>query len=107
MSFNSLLNTTCIIESKTSTQGEKGSVNFAWATKASGVKTRKRKNGTPKIFDSLLKTYVDDYIFYMPAGTNVKVEDRINHGGEYYEVLQAVTDSEGHHLEVVAKLTKK
>lgn len=107
MSFNSLLNTTCTIESKTRSQGDKGSVAFAWTTKASGVLTRKRKNGTPKIFDALLKTYVDDYIFYMPVGTVIEVEDRITHDGETYEVLQAVTDSEEHHLEVVAKLTKK
>lgn len=107
MSFDSLLNTTCIIESKTETQGDKGSVVVAWATKVSGVKTRKRKNGTPKIFDSLLKTYVDDYIFYMPVGTNIAVKDRVNHAGALYEVLQVATDSEVHHMEIVAKITHK
>ena len=108
MSYESLLNTTCTIQSKTKTQSNSGAVAFTWATKASGVKTAKRRNNQPKIYDDLLKTYVDDYIFYFLIGASVTIADRIlMPDGRTFEVLTAESDSRGHHLKVLAKLTQK
>ena len=107
MSFTSLLKDTCTIEQKTETQGSTGAVSLVWTTKANGVKTRKRRNDRPNIYDALSKTYVDDYIFYFLIGTAIEIENRILADGKYYEVLSVAEDSEGHHLEVVAKLTQK
>jgi len=107
MSFTSLLKDTCTIQQKAETQGSTGSVVFSWSTKASGVLTRKRRNNQPKIYDTLSKTYVDDYIFYFLPTVAIAIEDRILIDGEYYEVVSVATDSEGHHLEVKAKITQK
>lgn len=107
MSFTSLLKDTCTIQQKTNTQGDTGAKTSTWSTKASGVLTRKRRNNQPKIYDALSKTYVDDYIFYFLPSVSIAIENRILADGEYYEVLSVATDSEGHHLEVKAKLTQK
>jgi len=107
MSFTSLLKDTCTIQQKTNTQGDTGAKISAWTTKASGVLTRKRRNNQPKIYDALNKTYVDNYIFYFLPTVSITIDDRILADGINYEVLSVATDSEGHHLEVVAKLTQK
>ena len=107
MSFESLLNTTCTIQSKTGTQSDSGQVVFSWATKASNVKTRKYRNDKPQIYDNDLKTYVDDYKFYFLVGQSIAKEDQILIDGDTYEVLSVANDSAGHHKEVIAKLTKK
>ena len=107
MGFLDLLKDTCTIQKKTATQQSTGVKTFAWATKASGVKTRKHKNNQPKIYDALTKTYIDDYIFYFAIGTALEIEDRILADGEVYEISQVAKDSEGHHLEVFAKITRQ
>ena len=103
MSLTSLLITTCTIQQKTKTQGLSGQVVFSWGTKTANVKTRKNKNLQPKIFDEVLKVYIDDYKFYFLPSVNITTADRILIGSTAYQVLSVDTDSKGHHLEVYAQ----
>lgn len=107
MSFETLLKDTCTIQKKTATQQSTGVKTFAWTTKASGVKTRKRRNNQPKVYDELSKTFIDDYIFYFLVGTAIEIEDRILADGEVYEITSIATDSERHHIEAVAKIIRQ
>ena len=103
MSYTSLLKDTCTIQQKSKTQGLSGQVVFGWTTKTANVKTRKNKNLQPKIYDEVLKVYVDDYKFYFLAGTNITIADRILLGGLTYQVLNVDTDGQGHHIQVYAQ----
>lgn len=108
MSYKSLLNETCTIQSSTETQSDSGDVAFAWATKASGVQTAMLRNNKPKIYDDKSKTYVDDYTFYFLIGVAISLADRIlMPDGKTYEVLSVATDSRNHHVKVYAKLTSQ
>lgn len=107
MSYASLLILTCTIEQKTNSQNGTGSLSETWATKLSGVKTRKVKNLQPKIYDELTHTYIDDYVFYFLLGTNIVNGNRINLNGEYYEILSVDNDSHNHHVKVFARHTKQ
>lgn len=107
MSFIDLLKDTCTIQSKTATQQGTGVKTFTWATKVANVLTRKRRNNKPNVYDELSKTFIDDYIFYFKVDTDVKINDRILADGEAYEILSVATDSERHHIEAVAKITRQ
>lgn len=108
MSFTSLLKDTCTIEQKTSAQSSTGAVSPTWTTKASGVPTRKRRNNQPRVYDGIDKTFESDFIFYFLPTVDIAIENRIKDSdGVYYEVLSVAADSEGHHLEVVARLKEK
>jgi len=108
MSYESLLILTATIKSKTETQSNSGAKTFAWANKATNVKTRKVRNLQPKIYDELAKTYIDDYKFYFLLGTNLTVSDKIVlSDSNEYEILSVDNDSSNHHVKVYAKKTNQ
>jgi hypothetical protein len=108
MSYEKLLNLTCTIKEKTSTQSNSGATTLSWTDKAIGVKTRKVRNNTPTIYDDLAHTYIDDYKLYFLLGTNIEKDNKVVFAnGEEFEVLSVGTDSQEHHIKVFAKKTSQ
>lgn len=107
MSYDSLLNKTCIIQSKANTQTISGQINSAWSNLYTGIACRKVMNREPKIFDNDSKVYVDDYKIYFKIGQAIEINNRIIIDNLTYEVLSVGTDSAEHHIKVFAKLLKK
>ena len=108
MSYESLLILTATIKSKTETQSNSGAKTFTWADKLTAVKTRKVRNLQPKIYNDVVKAYIDDYVFYFLLGTNLTVSDKIVlSDSTEYEILSVDNDSSNHHVKVYAKKTNQ
>jgi head-tail adaptor len=107
MSFASLLNKTCVIQSKTQAQGATGEKTESWATKTgcSAVACRYRRiNGVPSVEMAGYQVTTGDYEFFFAAGASVTDADRIVADGKTFSVLAAVPDSKGHHVEAFCRL---
>lgn len=102
MSFESLLNDTCDIQSKTATQTGSGELSVTWSDKATDVPTRRRTSKQPSVVNGIGQVTITSYTFYFLPETDITEADRIVYDSEVYGVVLAAKDSSGHHLEVLA-----
>ena len=105
MSFEKLLNKTCVIQTKTETQSATGSVSLAWANTYANVPCRYNRisQGAGRVFGGEYQVTLEDYMFYFRSGETVTKANRIVVDGRTFEVMHAFSDSADHHMEVFAR----
>lgn len=99
MSFETMLNKTCTIQSKTKTQSGSGSPVITWADTYPLVKTRYSPSLQPSADNTLAVAKTYDGVFYFKITQVVTEGNRIFFENEYYSVEGVASDSQGHHRE--------
>lgn len=105
MSFDKLLNKTCVIQTKTETQTGTGSVTTVWDDTYTSIPVRYQRAGAGRRLVGSYQVTLEDYVFYFKVGQTISKADRIVVDSRTFEVDHVFQDSSGHHLEVFAKET--
>lgn len=105
MSFDSLLNKRCTIQTKTQVQNATGSVTLNWANAFTNVRCRYNRSSQRKgnVNAGSFQVTLEDFTFYFSFGVQITKADRILVDGKTFEVMHVYTDGSDHHLEVFAR----
>lgn len=106
MSFNTLLNKTCTIQTKTESQSGTGSITESWGNTYTSVPCRYNRANASKgsTFAGQYQVTIKDFIFYFKSDATIGEGSRIVVDGKTFNVQQVFKDSAGHHYEVFARL---
>lgn len=104
MTFTDLLNKTCIIQTKSLTQGSTGSVSESWANTYTNIPCGYNRAKQGAISNSVYQVTLEDFVFYLDPTVVVSKADRISIDGKLFEVMHVFKDSADHHIELFARV---
>jgi len=104
MSFESLLNTTVNVESRTESQNAMGEVTNAWAVLHTAMPCRIQANKVNEKNNAGGEYFVAPFTIYAPVSYAIADDDRVVNGSIIYEVIRALKDSSNHHWQLQCKI---